>query len=158
MSAWVKRKIVEPVMAQLKSGATPQTLSLSFAFGITGGLFPVPGLTSVVCIAATVLLKLNPVIPQVVNLALTPIEIMCIPLFFEFGKVLLGKNDSSTFIPSALVRGIGSDFFGTLDQFKDVILVACFGWVIFLLPATALLYGGLVPILHRVLPKPKPVK
>ena len=37
----------------LSAGVTPKAMALSVAFGITGGLFPVPGLTVMVCFAMT---------------------------------------------------------------------------------------------------------
>jgi len=47
--SWAQRRIVTPLMAILKSGATPEGLALSLAFGFTGGVFPVPALTTLVC-------------------------------------------------------------------------------------------------------------
>lgn len=78
---WAKSKIVDPLMDQLKSGVSPEKLALSLALGVVGGVFPVPGLTTLPCVLFTVLFSLNPVAPQVVNILVTPLCFMGVPIF-----------------------------------------------------------------------------
>lgn len=55
----LKTRVVTPLLNILKSGATPEGIALSFAFGITGGLFPVPVATTAICFVIGFIFKLN---------------------------------------------------------------------------------------------------
>jgi len=54
-----QRRVVQPAMAILKSGATAEGIALSLAFGLTGGMFPVPATTTLICVAFVFIFKLN---------------------------------------------------------------------------------------------------
>lgn len=66
-STWTQRHIIRPFNAKvvtpmvniLKSGATPEGIALSLAFGATGGMFPVPATTTVICLIFVFIFKLN---------------------------------------------------------------------------------------------------
>jgi hypothetical protein len=62
--AWIDRTVVAPVKAVLAQGLTPRKLSLSVACGLAGGLFPVPGITTLVCIPIIYAAGANPVLAQ----------------------------------------------------------------------------------------------
>jgi uncharacterized protein (DUF2062 family) len=55
----LKRRVWVPLKAILQSGATPEGLAWSIAFGITGGVFPVPATTTIICISFAVLFKVR---------------------------------------------------------------------------------------------------
>ena len=51
------------------------------AFGVSGGIFPVPGVTTVPVMAAIFLFRLNPVAAMLTNYLVTPLNIASIPIF-----------------------------------------------------------------------------
>jgi uncharacterized protein (DUF2062 family) len=141
-----KRRVLTPLMAILKSGATPEGLALSFAFGLTGGVFPVPATTTIICVAFVFIFKLNLAMVQLVNLLMTPINLATFMSFIRWGEYLFGAQ------PVAL----------SLEPFKESPLRAlgdfwislCYGvvaWSIFTPPATFILYQLFKPILRRAM-------
>ncbi|KCV72078.1 hypothetical protein H696_01486 [Fonticula alba] len=86
---FVRQRVYEPVRKALSSGITPHGLALATAFAFSGGMFPVPGTTTFVCLFFTLLFKLNGAIVQVVNLLLTPVGFMMLPVFINLGGMLI---------------------------------------------------------------------
>ena len=52
-SVW-QRRVVQPIVAQLTQGVTPDRIALTLAVGVTCGLFPFLGLTTALCFVAAV--------------------------------------------------------------------------------------------------------
>eukprot|EP00123_Amoebidium_parasiticum_P022212 comp82332_c0_seq1/m.48405 comp82332_c0_seq1/g.48405 ORF comp82332_c0_seq1/g.48405 comp82332_c0_seq1/m.48405 type:complete len:268 (-) comp82332_c0_seq1:91-894(-) len=150
----VQRRIVEPIMGVLKAGITPNKLALSLSFGIVCGLFPIPGTTIILCFIITLLLGLNKVIIQVVNLILTPVNVLLIAVWYKLGCKVLGW-DQISFSSSELKEAFGKDFMGTLLQFKYVVGGAVVGWAVIFPGAALVLYLLTYPVLKVVLPKLK---
>jgi hypothetical protein len=98
-SSWLYSKVVEPVVSMVRNvftqGLTPELMSLSLAFGmplprvragllaatarltrfallagITGGLFPIPGVTTIICGVFVYLFGLNLAACQLMNVLL----------------------------------------------------------------------------------------
>jgi len=63
--SWLYRRLVLPILALLRMGATPQRLAWSIAVGIAVGLNPVVGSTTVLCLALSFALRLNIVATQI---------------------------------------------------------------------------------------------
>src|SRR5438105_748195 len=55
----LRRRLARPLIALLTQGHTPEKIALSVAFGIALGLFPIFGTTTLLCVLAGVLLRLN---------------------------------------------------------------------------------------------------
>jgi len=149
----LKRRVWVPLKAILQSGATPEGLALSLAFGVTGGVFPVPATTTVICIAFAFLFKLNVAMVQLVNLLMTPVNLATFLTFIRCGEALFGAQ------PVAL----------SLEPFKEAPLRAlgdfwvslCYGvvaWAIFTPPATFALYQMFKPVMRMAMAGMGPVK
>ncbi|HDP80068.1 MAG TPA: DUF2062 domain-containing protein, partial [Spirochaetes bacterium] len=77
-------------MDLLRQGITPEKLSLSLAFGIILGIFPVIGSTTILCAAAAVLFRLNLPAIQLVNYLVYPLQITFLIPFLRAGDRLFG--------------------------------------------------------------------
>eukprot|EP01134_Creolimax_fragrantissima_P004696 CFRG4696T1 len=148
------RRMYDDVVGVIKAGITVKKLSLSVAFGISCGLFPIPGATAIACFIASLIFGLNKIIIQVINLALTAIEILCIPFFSKFGSLCLGKEPVQ-FDVSDIVAELKKDFFGTFVTFGNILGRAVFGWSILFIPISCLVFVLVYPILHYTLPTVK---
>ena len=73
------------ILLQLRQGATPHRLALSLAVAFTLALLPVIGTTTVLCIAAGAALRLNHALMQVVNYALSPLQLLLLIPFWKAG-------------------------------------------------------------------------
>ncbi|KAJ8647387.1 hypothetical protein MRB53_000410 [Persea americana] len=91
---WLNRKIVDPLIQILRRGAEPNQLAFSAALGITLGIFPICGVTVLLCgIAIAILGNLchAPTL-MLANFVATPIELSLVVPFLRFGEVISGSN------------------------------------------------------------------
>ncbi|KAJ3222535.1 hypothetical protein HK099_002208 [Clydaea vesicula] len=128
-STYVKKVIIEPFLTALKTGSSINELTLTITLGIVLGLFPILGLSSVICLVLALVFKLNLPLIQVVNFSLTPFAFaLCVP-FFKFGTFLL-RFDVDSFLPNSLWNKVYSEPILGLK----IIISGIFGWLIICLP------------------------
>ncbi|KUF87906.1 hypothetical protein AM588_10005234 [Phytophthora nicotianae] len=139
MSAFFEQKVKAPVVKLLKSGASPSSIALAMAFGISGGIFPIPGVTTVPVMAAIFLFRLNPVAAMLTNYLVTPLNIA----------------SSCEFAMGSFMEDIKTDTINTLLQFRFTLLHAIYMWLLVMPVLTLVIYGVLTPVLRRVMPKNK---
>uniref|UniRef100_A0AAV1VCX1 DUF2062 domain-containing protein n=2 Tax=Peronospora matthiolae TaxID=2874970 RepID=A0AAV1VCX1_9STRA len=157
MSTLFERKVKDPVLKLLKSGASPSSIALAMAFGVSGGIFPVPGVTTVPVMAAIFLFRLNPVAAMLTNYLVTPLNIASIPVFIYYGNVMFGGGDGgdSGFVMSSFMEDVKKDTINTLLLFRFTLLHAIYIWLLAMPVVTLAVYSVLTPILRRVMPKAK---
>lgn len=83
---WIYRRLVLPILALLRMGATPQRLAWSLAIGIVVGLNPVLGTTTALCLAIAIAFRLNVVAAQLANHAMFPLEIVLVIPFIRLAS------------------------------------------------------------------------
>lgn len=120
--------------------------------GITGGVFPVPGATTLICIALTWYFRLNFAATQLANLLCTPLWFVLVLPFIRIGEFLFGVEEPVS--ASELFAAIRHDLFGSLQSFAGSLLHATVAWIIFTLAATPALYVFLRFMLHTMMPRP----
>jgi uncharacterized protein (DUF2062 family) len=89
-----QRVIVDPIVAQLTQGLTPEKIALTIAVGSSIAMFPLLGTTTIMCLIVGVFMKLNQPIIQAVNYACTPIHLPFIYYSFKWGEWLFGVTHS----------------------------------------------------------------
>jgi len=141
-------KIKAPLIAVFKQGLTPEALALSFAFGISGGLFPVPGITSLACFVFIYFFSLNLAATQIVNFLMTPIDVACVIPFIKIGNWIFGVDEDVSTIfamfDESIVKALGVA--GTS------ILRGIVAWLIVMPFITIAAYYLLVPLTRRAMP------
>ncbi|MGC4071325.1 MAG: DUF2062 domain-containing protein [Nibricoccus sp.] len=55
-----QRRVRDPLVAQLTQGITPEKIALTLAVGTACALFPIIGMTTLLCALAAIALRLNP--------------------------------------------------------------------------------------------------
>eukprot|EP00483_Globobulimina_turgida_P003222 UN03227 len=152
---WIKKKI----KFIFTRNVSTEQLTLSIVLGITLGLFPVPFMTTFVCLFSTFFVSVNVPIMTAVNLLVTPIELAMIPLFVMMGNYLkyYGNFNSNLDVPSAnisdLMASLKQNAFQGVRDFADVLLVAIIAWSIFQPIASFILYYALKPIVAKLIVK-----
>ncbi len=121
-------------------GLTPQGVSLCVASGITLGLFPVPGTTTILCAGASRLLRINAPITQAVNWIAAPLQLILIIPFMKFGALLLGM-DGSLLSDAAAARISGEGIVTVLGEFGTLLLAGSLTWLIVSIPMFLTAYG-----------------
>ena len=146
--SWWRRRIVAPVFAQLKQGATPEKLALTVALGFILGVFPILGSATLLCGLAAWALRLNQPVIQLVNYLAYPAQLALLIPTYRAGSELFGVPHIPLSIPYLLERfsaGIG-------QFFADFGMIALRGIVVWALIApfvAAAIYFIMRPILRR---------
>ncbi|KDP31623.1 hypothetical protein JCGZ_14848 [Jatropha curcas] len=94
LNAWFKKKILDPLYLILSRGTEPKQLAFSAALGFTLGIFPICGVTVLLCAMAIALLGPLSHAPTVMlaNFIATPIELSLVVPFLRFGEVISGGS------------------------------------------------------------------
>ncbi len=85
---WAYRRVALPIFALLRMGASPQKLAWSIAAGLLIGINPILGSTTVFCLAAAFLLRLNVAASQLANHVVYPLQLLLIIPFIHLGDVI----------------------------------------------------------------------
>lgn len=143
-SLW-RRWVVKPVSAQLVQGATPAKIAQAIAFGVTTGVFPLLGTTTVLALGVGILLKLNQPVLQVFRELTYPLQLATILLFMRAGERLFGAVHVPLSIPMMMER-----FFANPGRFlAEYGMIGLYGVVVWLLLAPLLI--GVIYCISRPL-------
>ena len=148
--SWWKRRVVAPVVAQLRQGITPEKVALTLALGSVLGIFPILGATTLLCGVVGVWLRLNQPIIQLVNYLVYPAQIALLIPFYRAGERLFGAEPVPIVNVPDLIARFGA---GPWQFMLDYGLVGLYGITVWLLAApllAALVYFLLKPILEEM--------
>ncbi len=84
-ASW-KHHVIDPIAVQLTQGITPEKISLTLAVGSALALFPILGTTTILCLIAGIILRLNQPIIQIVNALCTPLHLPVIFFLVRLGS------------------------------------------------------------------------
>ncbi len=141
-------KIGRPILNLLKQGISPERLSLSIAFGVVIGMFPVLGATTLICAAIAIVLRLNQPAIQLFNYLVYPLQILMLIPFMSLGAFIF-QGDPPPFSVQELSALFRQDFWGTIASFFETILYAVVAWLLVCTPLFAGIYAVCVPILKK---------
>lgn len=146
---FLRRHVLEVLLAQLRQGITPQKIALTLAMGLTLGVFPVMGTTTALCALAGVALGLNQPIIQLVNYIAWPLQIPGIYLFVRIGEWLT-RAPPVPFSVGALVQAFQASPRDFLARYGATGLRGILAWCLIAPVLTAVLYGASLPILKLI--------
>ena len=133
-SFW-KRWVIKPIVTQLTQGTSPHKISQAIAYGVTLGIFPIIGSTTLLSIIVGVPLKLNQPILQAFKFLATPLQWSLVLGFYRAGEILYGAPHVSLSIPKMMDR-----FFKEPGPFfRDYGMTAVYGITVWCLIAPLLL-------------------
>lgn len=89
---WFRQNVSEPLVSVMQRGAEPKTLALSAALGFTLGIFPIYGVTALMCACAIWILgpRCNAPTMLISNLIATPVELSLVVPFLRLGEAVVG--------------------------------------------------------------------
>jgi len=147
-SFW-KRRVVTPLIAQLRQGVTPEKLALTVALGLVLGIFPILGATTLLCGAAAIALRLNQPIIQLVNYFAYPVQLALIIPIYQAGEKLFGNAPIPLSIPLIFER-FRADFGQFLRDFGMIAVQGIVVWCILAPVLVAGIYFTTGPLLRRL--------
>jgi len=122
-----RRRVGDPLVSLLAQGLSPERLALSLAAGFALGLFPILGATTVLCVAAGFVFRMNHVALQLANHLAYPLQLPLILAFVRLGERLVGAPPVP-FHPVTLVHHFQRDPAGFLREFGLTGLHGILGW------------------------------
>lgn len=155
LKKFIRQKVLQPILTQLKQGISPSKLALSVALGVTFSVFPIFGTTTYLCMLSGVILKLNQPTLIAVNYLMTPIQLIAIPVLIRIGEKIL-KLPAVSFNLKTMFQ----DFFHSPMTFMNVYgksaLAAIIVWSVIAIPLTVFVYNVCLPVFKRVIKKRAP--
>lgn len=146
------RWVIRPIANQLRQGTSPEKLSWSVSMGLTLGIFPIMGSTSLVCFAVGHLFRLNQPVLHLFKTFTYPIHLAMILVFIRLGQHLNGVP----LVKFSIAQMLGQ-FKDDPAQFaRDFGMAALYGieaWAISALFLIPILYFISLPILTKLLGK-----
>jgi uncharacterized protein (DUF2062 family) len=123
------KKLKAFILRQIKQGLTPDQIALTVAIGSVLGLFPVPGVATLLCVIAAIVLRLNHAVIQAVNYAVYPLQLVLMGGYYALGIHWFGDGGAveSVLSISVLLR---EEFWTGLWSMKQFILYAIMVWAI----------------------------
>lgn len=140
--AFLKRRLLDPILDLLRQGVTPDKIAMSLAFGLGIGIFPVLGVSTILCTVVAIVLRLNLPAIQLVNYLAAPIQLALIIPFVRVGEHLLRLAPQ----PLSISEGFKLMATGVIHAVVvlwDAIVHAALGWIVI---GPFLIYG-----LYRIL-------
>ena len=156
--SWWKRRVVSPIGRQLTQGATPSRLALALAVGGVIAVNPFLGTTTIACVAAGMLFRLNQPVLQVANVLGAPFQLVLILPWVRGGEWLY-RAEPMPISPKLLAEEFNAGPWQFLQHFGMTGLHAATAWLLAAVPLGFALYFIFQPPL-RVLARrftPKPV-
>lgn len=150
MRDFFRRRVLAPILAQLKQGITPDKIALTLALGGVLGIFPILGATMLLCGVVGVWLRLNQPIIQLVNYLVYPLQVLLLIPFYRAGEKLFGAEPVPIFSVTDLFERFQA---GPMQFMVDYGMVGVYGIVVWCLVAPILtfaLYIALKPLLRSL--------
>lgn len=148
VTPWWKRRILSPILEQLRQGITPEKIALTLALGFTLGIFPILGATTALCALAALWLRLNQPVIQLVNYLAYPVQIALLIPYYRAGETLFQQPPVPIFSVTELLQRFQA---GPGQFLLDYGMVGLYGVVVWALTApliAAAIYAVVRPLLR----------
>ncbi|RTQ51664.1 DUF2062 domain-containing protein [Hymenobacter gummosus] len=143
-----RRRVVEPLLGQLRQGLSPTQLALTVTLGTAFGLVPLLGVTTVLGTAVAVWLRLNVGALLLVSHLLSPVQLLILLPLLRYGARLLGGPAHISL--ERLQYLLSHDWQAALQLFWRAEVGALLLWLVGSIPVGLALYALLVPLFRRV--------
>jgi len=152
-SFW-KRRLINPLICQIKQGASPKKLAQSISVGAMIGIFPILGTTTTLCGIAAVALRLNHIAVQTVNWLIYPLQILMIIPFLRMGNVIFGFDQFSLSL-GEITALFEADFWGSAKNLGWLALRGVMAWAIVAVPMIMIMTQLFTPVMEKLSSKVK---
>ena len=148
MKNWLRRRIVDPLLALLRQGVSPDRLALCVAIGVVVGNIPILGVSTILCGVIALAFRLNLPAIQIVQAAMAPTQVLLIIPFVRLGEWILHVPPQPVSIKEGLAllaQGVGY----AVVALWDAILHAGLAWILVAPMAVFLFYKLLAPVFEH---------
>lgn len=145
----LRRRVLDPLLNQLKQGLSPAKLALTVALGAAFGLVPLLGVTTVLGTAVAVWLRLNVGALLLVSHLMSPLQLLLLLPLLRYGAQLLGGPVRNLTL-ERLQYLLSHDWHAALQLFWRAEVGALLLWLLGSVPVVLVLYWGLLPLFRRI--------
>lgn len=144
-----RRRIVEPVLAQLTQGVTPDKVALTLGVGTACSLLPFLGFTSLLNLGVGLALRMNQPILQTLNQLLGPLQLVLILVHVRVGE-WLWRAEGDRFTVGEMLRVFReSSIAEFLARFGWAGIHALTAWLLLAPVLAAIVYFAVRPAIRR---------
>ena len=147
----LRRKVLRRIVYFLKKGISPHKLALSVSLGITIGIIPLYGLTSIILTLIALVFRLNFTASQVAHYAVHPLQLLLIFPFIKLGDMVFNNSLLPHSMSQFLIM-MKTDVWGTLHNFWLAYLTATVIWFVVSIPLSIIIYKVLYSSINRIRP------
>jgi len=133
------RHIKNVLYNAFRQGLTPHKLAMTCALGVIVGIFPLFGVTTILCFAVAIAFRLNIPVIQLVNYLVAPLQLLFIIPFIKIGTILFHLNPFP-YDSDQLIELFRNDFFLLLKEVGLALLLGIGVWASFSVPLFFVLY------------------
>ncbi|MGD9084049.1 MAG: DUF2062 domain-containing protein [Desulfobacterales bacterium] len=145
----LKTKIINLVRSMVKEGMSLKKIALCIALGVTLGIFPVLGATTLLCMLAALAFRLNLPAIQLVNYMVYPVQLALLAPFYSLGSWLFSQQ-SMQISSENLIEMVQNDFWGSMASLWNLTLYAIFTWMVICPFLIIVLYVSLKPAISAI--------
>jgi uncharacterized protein (DUF2062 family) len=148
-----QREVIDPIALLMTQGITPEKIALTLSVGSALALFPIIGTTTLLCLLAGVLLRLNQPIIQLVNMMCATIHFPVIVGLFRMGHWMYGVPSAR--IGTGMIHHMLDTFWEDpgrfFERFGVDALHAIVAWAVIAPVWMLVVYVVSLPVLREVL-------
>jgi len=145
---WFKRKVKDPLLAELKQGITAKDLALASAVSLAIAVNPFIGTTTLLCLLAGKIFRLNHVVMQTINYFSYPLQIALIIPWIRLGEKLTG-SEAQVIEFTQMKAEFSQSFANFVTKFFQMGTHAFLGWIVVVPWATWIVYRILLLVFKR---------
>lgn len=123
------QKVSDRLLNFLQQGISPEKMALALAIGITVGILPLLGATTLLCTLLAFRFKLNMAFLQLVNYIVYPIQLVLYIPFLRIGAGLF-SSEKFNYSLEEITNMLATDAMGTIGKFFIVNLCGLLLWLI----------------------------
>ncbi|MGO9932365.1 MAG: DUF2062 domain-containing protein [Steroidobacteraceae bacterium] len=148
MTNWLHRRLVEPLLALLIQGISPDRLALCVAIGAVVGNVPILGVSTITCSIIALVFRLNLPAILLVQAAMAPTQVLLFIPFVRLGEWILRAPAQPVSIDAALAL-MAQGVWHAAAVLWDAILHASLAWALMAPLCIHLLRRLLTPLFER---------
>jgi len=148
-AGFFKRRLVDPILDLLRQGITADKIAMSIAFGITLGVIPILGSTTLLCFAAAAILRLNLPAIQLINYLVYPLQLVLLIPFMKMGQWLFGEKPT-TLTVAQILSMTRQGVWTAIGALWTVTMHALVVWLVLGSLTSPILYWMLANVLKRL--------
>jgi uncharacterized protein (DUF2062 family) len=148
MAAWIRRRLTDPILLLLHQGITPEKIALSIVLGLTLGVVPMLGTTSLLCFAAALALRLNQPAIQLINYLVYPLQLALLVPLLQLGERVFGEPSRGLTL-NGILDMVKATPWHAVTSLWTATMHALVVWLVLAAVTGLLLYPVLIFILRR---------